>query len=439
MKTAFNKLYSQKSYKPEDLMQVAEFREVVEATADVFNSAIPHEVPKEMRDYLEKDVFIFSGLKTHSQLTEARSFLKDSKGNITPYHLFEQKVLKLNEKYNRYYLEAEYEFAVHSAQSAANWANLQENTERYWLEYRTAGDERVRASHASLNGICLPKNDAFWTEYYPPNGWRCRCVAVEVLAREKTISDPQKAKELGDKATTQISANGKNKLAMFRFNPGAEKKVFPPNNTYTKVVGANEVKKAITKVSKKKEDTSKYDDGVFSLFSETENEVKEKWYYNKAIEINKKIRPAEALSMNEYTGSFYRKINPYLRGGRIPPNTDFDKCIKVINSGLDKLKTYKGMVFRGADLSPEAINDYKKALETGKTIIEKYYFSTSSEEEKSFTKNTKYRVLSKRGKMIEEISQFSSEKEVLFKEGSKFKVKNIKEEKGITFIDMEEV
>ena len=226
-------------------MNVPEFRAVVEHTTEIFSSAVPHEVPQEMRDYLEKDVFIFSGLKTHTQLTEARSYLKDENGNIVPYDRFEQKILKLNEQYNRHYLEAEYQFAVHSAQSAANWANLQENTSRYWLEYRTAGDERVRANHAVLNGICLPKDDNFWTEYYPPNGWRCRCVAVEVLARENTLSDSKKAKELGEKATTHIAPNGKNKLQMFRFNPGTEKKVFPPNNAYSKVVGAEQAEKTL--------------------------------------------------------------------------------------------------------------------------------------------------------------------------------------------------
>ena len=244
-KKAFNVLYSRKSYKSEDLMNVPEFREVVEKTTDVFSSAIPHQTPKEMKAYLEKDAFIFSGLKTHTQLTEARSYLKDDNGNILPYHLFKQKILKLNERYNQHYLEAEYQFAVHSAQSAANWANLQEDTSRYWLEYRTAGDERVRAQHQSLNGICLPKDDDFWTEYYPPNGWRCRCIAVEVLAREKSLFDSKKAKDLGEKATTHIAPNGKNKLQMFRFNPGKEQKIFPPNNAYHKMVGAEQVEKTL--------------------------------------------------------------------------------------------------------------------------------------------------------------------------------------------------
>lgn len=252
-KKAFDYLHKKGTYKPEDLTKYKAYRDLITATAEVFNTVIPHEVPDEMRAYLEKDVFIFSGLKTHTQLTEARSKLKDEQGNIRPYYQFEQEILKLNNTYNRNYLEAEYQFAVQSAQSAANWANLQEDTSRYWLEYRTAGDERVRQSHATLAGICLPKDDAFWTEYYPPNGWRCRCTAVEVLARENTKSNPETAKKAGEEATTQIGKSGKNKLEMFRFNPGQEKKVFPPNNTYTKVVGATVVVTALAEIAKKSE------------------------------------------------------------------------------------------------------------------------------------------------------------------------------------------
>jgi hypothetical protein len=252
-KKAFDQLHKKGTYKPEDLTKYKAYRELITATSEVFNTAIPHEVPEEMRAYLEKDVFVFSGLKTHTQLTEARSKLKDEEGNIRPYYQFEQEILKLNNTYNRNYLEAEYQFAVQSAQSAANWANLQEDTSRYWLEYRTAGDERVRQSHAALAGICLPKDDAFWTEYYPPNGWRCRCTAVEVLARENTKSNPETAKKAGEEATTQIGKSGKNKLEMFRFNPGQEKKVFPPNNTYTKVVGATVVVTALAEIAKKSE------------------------------------------------------------------------------------------------------------------------------------------------------------------------------------------
>ncbi len=439
---AFDVLYSRKSYKPDDLMNVPEFRAVVEHTANVFSSAVPHEVPQEMRDYLEKDVFVFSGLKTHTQLTEARSYLKDENGNIVSYDRFEQKILKLNEQYNRHYLEAEYQFAVHSAQSAANWANLQENTSRYWLEYRTAGDERVRANHAVLNGICLPKDDDFWTEYYPPNGWRCRCVAVEVLARENTLSDSKKAKELGEKATTHIAPNGKNKLQMFRFNPGAEKKVFPPNNAYSKVVGAKDVKETLKEKVRNEniEDTSKYDDDIFKNFRLNAKEYAQSEAHQNALKINNKMRPAETFCVNKYTGDFFVDINFYLRNGGEPKEEFFERYKKVMNSALDKLESYKGYVFRGADLSSEIINKYKKAAETGEPYTENHYLSTSKDREKSFDRNTKYKILSKNGKQIEELSFFLEEKEVLFKEGTQFKILKVYvDEQGFNRIEMEEI
>ena len=285
--TAFKTLFERKGYKPEDLLKVPEFKKVVEETAQVFSSAIPHETPSEMKAYLEKDAFIFSGLKTHAQLTEARSYLKDDNGHIVPFSKFQEKVLKLNERYNQHYLEAEYQFAVHSAQSAANWANLQEDTSRYWLEYRTAGDEKVRAQHQALNGICLPKDDDFWTEYYPPNGWRCRCIAVEVLAREKNLSDSKKAQELGEKATTHIAPNGKNKLQMFRFNPGKEQKIFPPNNAYSKVVGAEDVKKKLEKEI----------DNHSTIFDKAIDELKEKNVeYIKVQSLKNKLMEDEIIS-----------------------------------------------------------------------------------------------------------------------------------------------
>jgi len=221
---------------------------LIKETAKVFELGISHDVPEEMKEYLKKDAFIFSGLKTNAQLQEASSLLKDDSGHIRPYYLFEKDILKINEKYNLNYLDAEYQFAQASSQSAANWANLSDS-DRYNLQYRTAGDERVRDDHAALNGTTFPKSSAFWISYYPPNGWRCRCIAVLVLASKYPASDLEKATAAAEKATTQIGKNGKNKLEMFRFNPGMQEKLFPQNNSYTKVVGATETKKIVSKAN----------------------------------------------------------------------------------------------------------------------------------------------------------------------------------------------
>ncbi len=118
---AFARLHKNKGYKPEDLFETKEYNELIDETSKLFNSAITHETSDTLRSYLQQDSFIFSGLRTHAQLAEASSWLLDDKGNIMPYHHFEQKVLELNKKYNKNYLQAEYQFAVHSAQAAHKW------------------------------------------------------------------------------------------------------------------------------------------------------------------------------------------------------------------------------------------------------------------------------------------------------------------------------
>jgi len=48
----------------------------------------------------------------------------------------------------------------------------------------TRADERVRASHRAWHNVTLPVDDPWWQTHYPPNGWRCRCTAVQLRARD---------------------------------------------------------------------------------------------------------------------------------------------------------------------------------------------------------------------------------------------------------------
>ena len=100
------------------------------------------------------------------------------------------------------------------------------------MQYRTAKDERVREQHRILDGITLPPSDKFWDEFFPPNGWNCRCYAIQVNPRRYPESDPEEALQRGRAATSQPNAKGQNKAQIFRFNPGKDKKIFPPKHPY---------------------------------------------------------------------------------------------------------------------------------------------------------------------------------------------------------------
>lgn len=245
---AFKRLHDEGKYDAKDLFSVKEYEALLNGTNAVLSGAISdNDIPAEMLSSLQQDVFVFSALKTHAQLLEASRLLLTEDGKVKPFYQFSKDVDNIKSGYNQNYLEAEYQFAITSSQMAGKWAQISSD---YDLQYRTASDDRVRESHRVLHNVTLPPSDAFWLSYYPPNGWRCRCNAVEVRKGKYDISNSAQAIEAGEKATTQIGADGKNKLAIFRFNPGAEKKVFPPEHPYQKVTGAATVrKKAIEKVN----------------------------------------------------------------------------------------------------------------------------------------------------------------------------------------------
>jgi len=49
----------------------------------------------------------------------------------------------------------------------------------YW-RYVTAGDSAVRDAHDVMDGKVYPADDPIWDIWYPPNGFRCRCIVVSL-------------------------------------------------------------------------------------------------------------------------------------------------------------------------------------------------------------------------------------------------------------------
>ncbi|KWW25388.1 MAG: Phage Mu protein F like protein domain protein [bacterium F082] len=204
-------------------------------------------IPDEMARALDENIFLFSGFKTYHEMNDASRLLKDEDGGFKSFDRFLQDVQAIDASYNQNWLYAEYNFATASTQMAAKWADIERDGDEYDLQYRTALDGLVRPEHAALEGITLPPSDKFWNEYYPPNGWNCRCTAVQVLKDKYPTSDSDQACAAGERATTQIGKNGQNKAEMFRFNPGKAGKVFPPKHPYFKAPAG--AKKAVGKAA----------------------------------------------------------------------------------------------------------------------------------------------------------------------------------------------
>ena len=199
---------------------------------EAVTSSIEYNIPESMTNHLLTNVYVFSGAKTYAELRELSDLLRDEKNEIKSFSKFFKDAREIHNNYNKNYLESEYLFATQSAQMASKWADFEKDGDEFNLQYRTANDDRVRDSHQLLHDMTLPPSDPFWSKFFPPNGWRCRCNVVQVRKNRYPVTDSATANEHGEKATYTIGAGGKNTSAMFRFNPGKEKVIFPQTHPY---------------------------------------------------------------------------------------------------------------------------------------------------------------------------------------------------------------
>lgn len=312
-------LHKQKKYDPKSLADpepLAAIRETHRILSQSLQEMkIGQEIPEELTAALNNNIFYFLGFKTHHELVQASRMLKDSDGNFKPFHKFLNDIETLNKTYNKNYLRAEYNFATASTQMAIKWKEWEQDEERYNLQYRTAGDDRVREEHAALNGVTLPPSDPFWNSYLPPNGWNCRCTTVQVRKNKYPQSNSEKAMAAGAACTA------KPKQQIFRFNPGKTMTVFPPKHPYYKANG--EVKKTVEKITS---DETRLEEIIKELPDNLTNEEKKAIAQN-CIDIEKtlNITKGKPMSIEE---ADEQKANPNFVPKFIPdPNGTYrDKC-----------------------------------------------------------------------------------------------------------------
>lgn len=82
-------------------------------------------------------------------------------------------------------LENIYRTNMQAAFSAGRYQSLMKNTHSrpYW-QYSAVNDSRTRPAHAAMSGLVYRFDDPFWSTFYPPNGYRCRCTVTALAGRD---------------------------------------------------------------------------------------------------------------------------------------------------------------------------------------------------------------------------------------------------------------
>ena len=157
------------------------FKDLKEATGKGYGKSF-YNYDRNAKRKLERrqNLFRFSGAKTYQELAKLNFLLQGDDGEPRPFSEFQKEALKLNEQYNRHYLQTEYNSAQRAGAMAEKWAKYEDQKGVYPnLQYKTAKDNRVREDHANIDDVIKPIDDKFWDKWYPPNGFNCRCYVVQ--------------------------------------------------------------------------------------------------------------------------------------------------------------------------------------------------------------------------------------------------------------------
>jgi SPP1 gp7 family putative phage head morphogenesis protein len=174
-----------------------------------------------MINKLLSNTWQFAGFKTLAQGVELNKLLLDENGKVRPFASFKKEAEKVGTIFNQNWLQTEYQHAIAASSAASKWVDIEKQSKALpLLQYDTAGDNKVRPEHAALDGVTRPINDSFWSSYYPPNGWNCRCT-VRQLA-DGTITEKDKIKYPDEKAVPP----------MFRYNVGKDGVAFPKETPF---------------------------------------------------------------------------------------------------------------------------------------------------------------------------------------------------------------
>lgn len=164
-------------------------------------------------DNFADNVKAFSFAKTFQQVNDMGNFILDANGDQILFSEFKKSASQIFEIYNGTWLETEFNTAKSIAESARQWTDIQDNKDVLpYLKYSTVGDGRVRASHAKLDGIIKPVDDAFWLDNYPPNDFNCRCIVEQIEEGDVTDTD-------GEDLSGEVAP-------LFRNNPAVTGEVF---------------------------------------------------------------------------------------------------------------------------------------------------------------------------------------------------------------------
>ena len=146
-------------------------------------------LPKEFYGSLQKEArsqaFSIAGVSSRRQLQGVLDALDKSLSEGMTFKEWKESVAVESLGLPEYRLNNIYRTNIQCAYNRGHWLQqVAHKDQRPYLMYDAVNDSRTRPSHAALDNIIKPIDDPFWDVYYPPNGYKCRCVSIALTEKQ---------------------------------------------------------------------------------------------------------------------------------------------------------------------------------------------------------------------------------------------------------------
>lgn len=306
----------------------------------------------------------------------------------------------------------------------------------YW-KYSATMDSRTRPDHAALHGKIFRTGDF---TFFPPIGFRCRCTAIPLTARQaakylkSAMPDEMEKKLIHDRLTSKEFVGNKQQKYLEWVADQYEK------------ADAETRKLMDEAMDRMKQDIRDVDYRMAKEFfgSEGARRIEREYTQNKRVQKATKeagLTNADGFRLFAYTdyenglSAELARIHYSDRKPELWTRAQLERFKKDLSKTLAKLPGAPGVVYRNLNNVPADV--IKQFTRKGAVIVWDGFSSTTTDPAKYADRAVRLVIDQRSARNIEEISKYSDEKEALLPSGTRLKVTRVEKNDSQTVIYME--
>ena len=219
----------------DDLWQIKVEPLPFEEAVERFKEIMPVELEyyRKLAEELRPKYFTISRIEGEKLVRQIKGYVDEALEKGTTFQEFKRKTNDLLKRSglseaDPWHMETVFRTNIQTAYNAGNWERMQqpEFVDMFpYYRYSAILDSQTRATHRAMHGFVAGRDDPMWDEWWPPNGYRCRCGVIAInkyRAQREGISISPTSPDEGLPAPD----------SGFRINPGRALREVPDSMAY---------------------------------------------------------------------------------------------------------------------------------------------------------------------------------------------------------------